>query len=638
MWLLKKISSNRNIQKMKLFLKGLFLSLFCGLTTCQTPPLSEEKIPKIGFVDAFEDETLAQARVGFLAALAKAGYSEKDQTIEIIYRNAQGDVPTLIQAIDYCLAQKVAFLAACPTLAVVTAMQKTKQMPVCSMVSTQPSMINLVDKSGKPFPNQFGVYDGVEYIGTAVQLIKKLIPKAKKIGLLYNQTEIQSVNAYNLIQKRAQEVDLEVVALPANNSNEVQTITEALLDKNIDAFFATPDNAVFGAFEVIFKLCQAAKIPIFTSEEGLVKRGAVCAYGADMYQWGYEAGETAAKYLKTKQLELKPISGHRRVYNSQIAQQFKLQLDESFTDVASPQTKQVQKPINNQTAEYRNFYLAALVLGLGFTAMAIGIFISMRIFDIPDITTDGSYTLGGVITALLLIAKIPLFLTFLAAISAGALAGVCTGLIHTRLKINALLAGILVMTALYSINLSMMGRSNLPLIETANLLEIFNFNQQSFLSQLLVLLLLNLGLWALISYLLKTDFGLAMRATGNSETMIRANGVNTQRMKTIGLGIANALTAFSGFLIVQYQGFADINMGIGIVIIGLGSVMIGETITNWLGWQKIQYRLAGIIAGTLVFRLILAITLALGISPNLLKLVTAVLVLLVVSLPNLGKK
>ncbi|MCU0446813.1 MAG: hypothetical protein MUE85_18040 [Microscillaceae bacterium] len=620
---------------MKLLIRNLFFGWFLLFTTCQSPSPPQSEAPLIGFVDAFEDETLAQARVGFFAALAKAGYAEKNNTLRVIYRNAQGDVPTLIQAIDYCLSEKVAFLAACPTLAVVTAMQKTKQVPVCSMVSTEPSLIKLVDKNGKYFPNQFGVYDGVEYIGTAVQLIKKLLPKAQKIGLLYNQTEIQSVNAYNLIQKRAQEVGLTVVALPANNSNEVQTVTEALLDKSIDAFFATPDNAVFGAFEVIYKLCQAAKIPIFTSEEGLVKRGAVCAYGADMYQWGYEAGETAAKYLKTRQLELKPIASHRRVYNAAIAHQFQFKLDDSFTDV-SPQSKtkaSLNKP--QTTAEYRNFYLSALVLGLGFTAMAIGIFISMRIFDIPDITTDGSYTLGGAVTALLLLAKVPLFLTFWAAILAGALAGVCTGLIHTRLKINALLAGILVMTALYSINLSMMGRSNLPLIETANLLEIFNFNQASFFSQFVVLLFLNIGLWGLITYLLKTDFGLAMRATGNSETMIRANGVNTRRMKTIGLGIANALTAFSGFLIVQYQGFADINMGIGIVIVGLGSVMIGESLSNWLGWQKISYRLLGIIAGTLLFRLILAVSLALGVSPNLLKLTTTLLVLLVVALPNL---
>jgi putative ABC transport system permease protein len=622
---------------MNVFLKRLLLSGFLGLMTCQSPKGLEEAVPEIGFVDAFEDETLAQARVGFLAALAKAGFSEKNQTLKLIYRNAQGDVPTLIQSIDYCLAQKVTFLAACPTLAVVTALQKTKQTPICSMVSTEPSLINLVDKSGKPFPNHFGVYDGVAYIGTAVQLIKKMLPKAQKVGLLYNQNEIQSVNAYNLIQKRAQEVDLEVVALPANNSNEVQTITEALLDKNIDAFFATPDNAVFGAFEVIFKLCQAAKVPIFTSEEGLVKRGAVGAYGADMYQWGYEAGETAAKYLKTKQLDLKPISSHRQVYNSAIARQFKLTFDDSFVDVNPASKTKMVASDSSEVAEYRNFYLSALVLGLAFTAMAIGIFISMRIFDIPDITTDGSYTLGGVVTAILLLAKVPLAITFLVAVSAGALAGVSTGFIHTRLKVNALLAGILVMTALYSINLSMMGRANLPLLETANLLEIFNFNQQSFVSQLLVLLLLNIGLWALIVYLLKTDFGLAMRATGNSETMIRANGVNTQRMKTIGLGIANALTAFSGFLIVQYQGFADINMGIGIVIIGLGSVMIGESLTHWLGLQKIGYRIAGIMVGTLVFRLILAISLALGLSPNLLKLVTALLVLLVVALPNLGR-
>ncbi|TAH42606.1 MAG: ABC transporter permease [Bacteroidetes bacterium] len=284
-----------------------------------------------------------------------------------------------------------------------------------------------------------------------------------------------------------------------------------------------------------------------------------------------------------------------------------------------------------------NFYLSAVLLGLGFASLAMGIFITMRIFNIPDITTDGSFTLGGAITAVMVSSGYSPGLTLLFVFAAGALAGICTGLIHTKLKVNALLAGILVMTALYSVNLAIMGRSNIPLIDTSS---VFNFTD-SFMSdtssQLLVLILFTSLLWAIISCLLKTDFGLAMRATGNNEQMIRSLGVNPQTLKIAGIGLANGLIALSGFLITQVQGFADINMGIGIVILGLGSVMIGEILLNLFKVRSITIHLLGVIAGSILFRLILAFALTIGIDALYLKLVVAVFVLIVISIPNLKK-
>jgi len=282
-----------------------------------------------------------------------------------------------------------------------------------------------------------------------------------------------------------------------------------------------------------------------------------------------------------------------------------------------------------------DFYLTALLQGLCFSGIALGIYISMKIFNIPDITTDGSYTLGGVVTAILLTRHLPGYIVLPVVIVSGGIAGAITGIIHTKLKINALLAGILVMTALYSVNLTLMGRSNLPLIGTSSLftlLQIVNDpNQNTFLILLFFVLVVTL----LIGYLLKTDFGIAMRATGNSETMIRALGVNTDRMKIIGLALANALTAISGYLITQFQGFADINMGIGIVIIGLGSVIIAETLISWLNITSVGISLVLVLAGAIIFQLVLALTLNIGVDANLLKLVTAVFVLLIVSLPRL---
>lgn len=283
-----------------------------------------------------------------------------------------------------------------------------------------------------------------------------------------------------------------------------------------------------------------------------------------------------------------------------------------------------------------DFYLTALLQGLCFASLALGIYISMKIFNIPDITTDGSYTLGAVVTAIMLTHHQPLYLILPAVILAGGFAGALTGIIHTKLQINALLAGILVMTALYSINLSIMGRSNLPLIGTASLLNLVSFSADANMNAFWVLVCFTVLVTLLIGYMLKTDFGIAMRATGNSETMIRALGVNTNRMKIIGLALANALTALSGYLITQLQGFADISMGIGIVIAGLGSVIIAETLINWLRLTSIWGGLALVIGGAIIFQMVLAFTLSIGVDANLLKLVTAAFVLLIVSLPRLN--
>jgi len=282
-----------------------------------------------------------------------------------------------------------------------------------------------------------------------------------------------------------------------------------------------------------------------------------------------------------------------------------------------------------------DFLLTAIIQGLCFSAIALGIYISMKIFNIPDITTDGSYTLGGVVTAVTLNHHCPVLLALPIVIVAGAIAGALTGLIHTKLKINALLAGILVMTALYSVNLVILGRSNLPIDIDHTLFTLLKLVTDANQNTLVVLIVLVILITLLIGYLLKTDFGIAMRATGNSESMIKALGVDTDRMKIIGLAIANALTATSGYLITQFQGFADISMGIGIVIVGLGSVIIGETLINWFNVGSVWTSLVLVLFGAVLFQLVLALTLSLGVDANLLKLVTAVFVLLIVSLPRL---
>ncbi len=284
------------------------------------------------------------------------------------------------------------------------------------------------------------------------------------------------------------------------------------------------------------------------------------------------------------------------------------------------------------------FYLTALQLSLCLGPMALGIFITMKIFNIPDITTDGSYTLGATVTAVLLTQHWPALAVLPICLLAGSFAGICTGLIHTKLRIDALLAGILVMTGLYSINLIILGRSNIPLINTSSLFNSFSIFSNDIYNQLFIAIIIILILILLVNYLLITDFGIAMRATGNNPIMTKALGINNDVIKIIGLGIANALTALSGFLVAQYQSFADINMGIGIVITGLGSVLIADALRIWMNVTNIGIQILLVLVGSLLFQLVLAFTLAMGIDPNFLKLVTALFVLLIVALPRVSQQ
>lgn len=277
-----------------------------------------------------------------------------------------------------------------------------------------------------------------------------------------------------------------------------------------------------------------------------------------------------------------------------------------------------------------------LIQGLCLSAMGLGIYITMKIFRIPDITTDGSYTLGAVVTALLLtqgwnpLAIIPI------TVGAGILAGILTGLVHTKMKIDALLAGILVMTGLFSINLTLLGRSTLP-FNTETVFSILPVFSKTVYNELVFSGLFLLVLAIVLAYTLRTDFGIAMRATGSSETMARAMGINTERMKIIGLALANGLTALSGYLMAQFQGFTDINMGVGIVLVGLGSVLIGEALINWLRIKRVFLQLVLVIIGCILFQQMVGLALMLG-YPSLIKLITSILVLLIVGLPRLFKR
>jgi putative ABC transport system substrate-binding protein len=293
-------------------------------------------VPVVGFADAFADNTIEQAKTGFIDALQKNGFDEKKGTVKIIYRNAQGNIPTLTQIIKYFIARNVSLIATNPSLSTITAIQNTKTIPIFMMVASTPAIMKVNDAQGNPPGNLFGVGENLSYIDTSFLLIPKIIqPKAGKlnIGMIYNQSEPQSVNAIQRIRELAAANNINLVSLPVNSSADVKLVTASLLSKNIDAFFANPDNTVFASFETIVQSCNQKNIPIFTSEAGLVARGAVAAYGADIYQWGYQAGEQAAQYLKTKStagLHWQMVMQRKKVYNPEVAKKFNLAIPQNF--------------------------------------------------------------------------------------------------------------------------------------------------------------------------------------------------------------------------------------------------------------------------------------------------------------------
>lgn len=317
-------------------MKNNFLLLIVSFVifSCSSP--AKKTIPVIGFLDFMQDETLEKAKHGFVESLKSEGFDENKKTVEIIYRNAQGDQTALVQSCDYLISQEVNLIATNPTLSTITAIQKTKSIPVFMMVSPRPDLAGLTDASGKYPGNLFGVFETLDYIDTSLMLIKKAFPTAKRVGTIFNQSEPQSVDALYEIQKSCKLSGLELVKLPVNSSNETQLVVQSLLTKNIDAFFALPDNTVFSSIEIIVRSCDEAKVPVFTSEEGLVKRGALAAFGADMYQWGWQAGKQAALFLKNKSTQgIKPeiVQARRRVYNPVKAELFKVTFDSTFKAV-----------------------------------------------------------------------------------------------------------------------------------------------------------------------------------------------------------------------------------------------------------------------------------------------------------------
>ncbi|MBW1858413.1 MAG: ABC transporter permease, partial [Deltaproteobacteria bacterium] len=258
-----------------------------------------------------------------------------------------------------------------------------------------------------------------------------------------------------------------------------------------------------------------------------------------------------------------------------------------------------------------------------------------RILAFPDLTVDGSFPLGAAVVARLIMEGVPPIYGILMAIIIGFLAGCCTGLLNTKLKINSLLAGILMMTILYSVNLRIMGRSNIQLLTVNTLLTpLENLDVNRFIPIIAFFFVVTLSMKFLTDMFLNTQIGFAMRATGDNEQMIRTLGVNTDSMTVMGIGISNAFVALSGALVAQDQGFADVGMGIGMIVAGLASIIIGEAL---FGKNTVQRMTLAAVVGSIIYKLIISLGLRMGLAPTDLKMATGVMVILALGIPALKK-
>ncbi len=277
--------------------------------------------------------------------------------------------------------------------------------------------------------------------------------------------------------------------------------------------------------------------------------------------------------------------------------------------------------------------ITAVELGLIYAVMALGVYLTFRILNFPDLTIDGSFTTGASVAAIMIVNGVPPLLSTVAAFAAGLVAGIITGLLHTKGKIDGLLAGILTMIALYSINLRIMdGSANIPLLREDTLITPLRENDWlGSWQSILIFAVVALVVKFFLDWFLHTDLGLSMQATGDNQEMIRSFGVSTDRMKILGLALSNGFVALCGALIAQYQGFSDISMGIGLILVGLASVILGQAI---FGARLIMISTLAVILGSILYRIVIFGALEVGLNPSDMKLISALLVVVALVMPQ----
>nr|WP_072514906.1 ABC transporter substrate binding protein [Ndongobacter massiliensis] len=556
-------------------------------------------------------------------------------SITIDVKNANGDSSLLNSVMQEVVSQNPDLILPIATGPAQIAATTTKDIPIVFSAVTDPVSAKLCPSWDEAGANCTGVSDMVDF-SKILDFAQELYPGLKTVGIVYTSAEVNSIVQVEEAKKIIEERGLTWKEKTITNTSELQQVAESLAP-DVDIFYTPTDNNVASAMPTFRQVAERYKKPVFPGATTMVESGGTGTVGLRYADLGRQAGEMAVRILEGSPLSDNPpekVEKSTKILNRTQAEALGLKVPEDLKNEIEFVESETSKEENNGALTTQ--LAGALQLGLLYGILGLGLYIPFRILNIPDMTTQGSFTLGMVVAGVLTAAGHP-FLAMVAAFLAGGSAGVATGVLHTKFSIPSILAGILTMTGLYTVNLFIMGgKANLSLI---NMNTIFTPLTNLLGSESLARTLVSLGGAALcvlfFSIFFHTRTGLTLRATGDNDVLVRHSSINTDLMKTLGLAVGNALAGLSGAMICHYNAFADVNMGTGILVVGLAAIIIGETL---LGRDGVTKGLLTTIFGSVLYRYIVAIALKFDILPSYgMNLISTAIVIVALMFPSIQR-
>ncbi|MCO4526814.1 ABC transporter, permease protein [Streptococcus infantarius subsp. infantarius] len=642
---------------MKKGLTALMAVMLAALTLagCSSSKNASKDVVHLGILQYVEHPSLTAARKGFVDELKKEGYVE-GKNLKLDYENAQGDQSNL-QTISTNLLSNNDLVLGIATPAAQTLSNLSSDVPVVFTAVTDPVSAKLVDTMETPNGIATGTSD-MSPISKQVELLQKVMPDVKKVGIMYTTNERNSEVQVEEAQKEFAKAGINVITKGISSTNDVQDTAKSLMSQTQVLFIPT-DNMIVSAISLLTELSKEMKVPVVGGSADVVDQGVLFTYGANYEALGRQTAKLAVRIIKgedvskvaaeypkalnvvanddmAKTLGIDLSSIENEATKASTDDSEKTSMQTSSTAKANP-TKRSNKSAKKASNAWIDIILTAISQGLLWAIMAIGVFITFRILDIADLSAEGSFPLGAASTAIMIVNGINPLLATIGGFVAGMLAGAVAGFLHTKMKIPALLTGIIVLTALYSVNLLVLGSANVSLVGQETLVTVMTSALS--LSKLYAVILIGVIFVALVILLLvvllNTQMGLALRATGDNLAMGEANGIKVDRMKILGYMVSNGLIALAGSLLAQNNGYADMNMGTGTIVNGLASIILAEVIVKYLPLGK---RLWSIVLGSILYRLVLVIILAMNVDAQMLKLASAVLLALILYVPEIRNK
>jgi putative ABC transport system permease protein len=558
-------------------------------------------------------------------------------------------VPALSLIMSEFLQQNVTHVVTNSSVATQAALKAITDRPHVFIAVANPYIIGAGTSPTSHRPNVTGAEIPLP-VDSAIVLAHTTFPDVKVWGTLFDPADPFAEFYLDIARKGAEAAGVRFVTVACTSSGDIAAGIQALKAQGARGVVQIPSVMIAGGFTAVVKATQQAGMPLVSTSSSFV--GAPVSLGLSFFDNGYDGGLMMIRVLRGADpagIPFQKADKRTLVVNLDAARSYGVDLPadlinraDSIIGIGTVQAAGASGSPSQRPQRRNNpmeFWIVAITQGLAFAALAWGVYLASRVLRFADITPDGSFPLGGAVAASMIVSGTdPLLATFVAII-AGMIAGYVTAVLHTRLGVKDLLAGILVMTALFSINLHVMGRSNVSLLNVNTVLatvhtvipQSVNWSDDVSLGILFFAVTLVLGL--IVTLYLKTDFGMAMRAVGDNPVMITAQGVDKRHMIELGLALANGFVAFSGALIAQLQGFADVGMGVGTLVAGMAAVIMGETLL--FKKRGLGITIVMVAVGAILFRGMVALALRLGLNPIDLKLATAAFVLAALALPQL---